>query len=164
MMILPLKAWKAYLHHHRTVDFSAVCLLSAVLIGAWELDRLAGESAAKSVTLYAAIAGLSGTLLGFAITSMAILIGLFQSPEFGPLRRNTDYGALFKDYKLAIVLLAITTLFAIGATVATVAKIYTPVILGVALGLVGWSSLTMAHAMEILWLAIKTHVNAEQDF
>ena len=162
--MMTAKVWSKYHRNRRTVDFLIVCTISAGLITAWEFDRLAGGSAAKSVTLYAAIAGLSGTLLGFAITSMAILIGLFQSPEFGPLRRNTDYGSLFKDYKLAIVLLAVTTLFALGATIAAASRIHTPVILAVALGLVGWSSLTMAHAIEILWLAIKTHVKAEQDF
>jgi len=115
------------------------------------------------VTLFATIAGLSGTLLGFAITSIAILIGLFQSPEFGPLRKNSAYGSLFSDYKFAIVLLAATTLFALGAAVAAAARFCSPIILGVALGMVAWSSVTMFHAVEILWLAIRTHVRAEQD-
>ena len=158
------KVWGPYQHNHRVVDFVALSTMAAALILAWEFDRLPGESAATSVTLFATIAGLSGTLLGFAITSIAILIGLFQAPEFGPLRKNNDYGSLFADYKLAIVLLAATTLFALGATVAVASRLYSPIVLGVALGLVGWSSVTMVHAVEILWLAIKTHVRAEQDF
>ena len=141
-----------------------LCAVSGALIVGWELDFVGGESAKESVTLFATIAGLSGTLLGFAITSIAILIGLLQAPEFGPLRKSDGYGSIFTDYKFAIVLLAATTLFALGATIAAAAQIHSPIILGVVLGLVGWSSVTMAHAIEILWLAIKTHATAEQDF
>ena len=158
------KAWSAYQCNYRVVDFVLLCIISIALIVAWGLDYVGGDAAKKSVTLFAAIAGLAGTLLGFAITSLAILIGLFQSPEFGPLRKNDNYGSLFDDYKFAILLLATTTLFALGATVAAAAHIYSPIILGATLGLVGWSSVTMAHAVEILWLAIKTHASAEQDF
>lgn len=158
------KVWGTYQRNHRPVDFIVLCVVTVALIVAWNLDYLGGDSATKSVTLFATIAGLSGTLLGFAITSIAILIGLFQAPEFGPLRKNDNYGSTFTDYKFAIVLLAATTLFGLGATVAAAARVYSPIILGVALGLVGWSSVTMAHAVEILWLAIKTHSRAEQDF
>lgn len=158
------KVWCSYQRNHRTVDAIALGTMAAALILAWEFDRLPGGSASRSVTLFATIAGLSGTLLGFGITSIAILIGLFQAPEFGPLRKNDDYGSLFSDYKLAIVLLAATTLFALGATAAAAARLCSPIVLGVALGLVGWSSVTMVHAVDILWLAIKTHVKAEQDF
>ena len=155
--------WGIYLCYHRRVDFFAVLGVFASLTIAWQFDCMGGESAKTSVALFAAIAGLSGTLLGFAITSLALLIGLFQSAEFGPLRKNQDYGSVFADYKLAIVVLAITTLFALGATVAAAARLYNSLILAAALGLVVWSSITMAHAAEILWLAIKTHTNAEQD-
>ena len=141
-----------------------LCTVSIALIVAWELDCVGGESAKKSVTLFAAIAGLSGTLLGFAITSIAILIGLFQAPAFGPLRKGDNYGSIFTDYKFAIVLLAATTLFALGATVAAAARFYSPIILAVVLGLVGRSAVTMTHAVQILWLAIKVHAMAEQDF
>ncbi len=163
-MTFVARAWDKYLRNHRIVDFMLLCLGSIALIMAWEFECLGGESATRSVTLFATIAGLSGTLLGFAITSIAILIGLFQSPEFGPLRKGDNYESVFKDYKLAIVLLAATTLFSLGATVATAARVYSPIIAGVVLGLAGWSSVTMAHAAEILWLAIKTHAMAEQDF
>ena len=146
------------------MDFIVLCTGSIALIVVWEIGFLGGKSATRSGTLFATIAGLSGTLLGFAITSIAILIGLFQAPEFGPLRKSDNYGSIFTDYKFAIVLLAATTLFALAATVAAAARVYSPIILGVALGLVGWSSVTMAHAVEILWLAIKTHSRAEQDF
>ena len=157
------KVWDTYLRKHRN-DFILLCSVSVVLIAAWELNYLGGESAKKSVTLYATIAGLSGTLLGFAITAITLLIGLFRADEFGPLRRNEDYGSLFYDYKLAIILLGITTLFALGATIAAAARVYSTIIVGLAIGLVGLSSLTMAHAARILWLAIKTHASAEQDF
>ena len=158
------KVCRTYQRNHRPLDFIVLCTVAVALIVAWKLDCLDGGSATRSVTLFATIAGLAGTLLGFAITSIAILIGLFQSPEFGPLRKNANYGSIFTDYKFAIVLLAVTTLFGLGATVAAAARVYSPIILGVALGLVGWSSVTMAHAVEILWLAIKTHSTAEQDF
>ncbi len=156
--------WSTYQRNHRIVDFIVLFIASIALIAAWEFDYLGGEKATRSVTLFATIAGLSGTLLGFAITSLALLIGLFQSNEFGPLRRNQDYGSIFTDYKLAIVLLAATTLFALGATIAAAARVYSTIILAIAIGLTAWSSATMAHAGEILWLAIKTHANAEQDF
>lgn len=159
-----VKGWDTYQRIHRAVDFAVVFTVSVALIVAWEFDFLNGDTAKRSVTLFATAAGLAGTLLGFAITSLAILLGLFQSPEFGPLRKNDHYGSVFTDYKLAIVLLAVTTLFALGATVAASARVYSPIILGVALGMAGWSSVTMAHAVEVLWLAIKTHTRAEQDF
>ena len=156
--------WKAYQHNHHAVDFVVVCAVSAALIVVWELGLLGGKSAATSVILFATVAGLSGTLLGFAITSIAILIGLFQSPEFGPLRKGEDYAAIFSDYKLAIALLAATTLFSLGATIAAAAQIHSSIVLGITLALVAWSSITIAHAVDILWLAIRVHAKAEQDF
>ena len=164
LTMIAAKAWNAYQCNYRVVEFVLLCMIAVTLVVAWECDYIGGEEAKKSVALFAAIAGLSGTLLGFAITSMAILIGLFQSPEFGPLRKNENYDSIFADYKFAIVLLAATTLFALAATVATAAHVYSSVVLGITLGLVGWSSVTMAHAVEILWLAIKTHGSAEQGF
>ena len=158
------KTWTKYQHNHRTVDFATISIVASALIVIWELDFLGGDSAAKSVTLFATVAGLSGTLLGFAITSIAILIGLFQAPEFGPLRKGDNYGSIFSDYKLAIVLLAATTLVALGATIAAAAQIHSSIVLGITLALVGWSSVTIAHAIEILWLAIRIHARAEQDF
>ena len=163
LTMITSKVWNTYQCNYRLVDFVLLCIVSVALIVIWEFGHVGGEAAKRNVTLFAAVAGLSGTLLGFAITSIAILIGLFQSPEFGPLRKNENYGSIFADYKFAIVSLAATTLFALGATVAAAAHVYSTIVLGVTLGLVGWSSITMVHAVDILWLAIKTHANAEQD-
>ncbi len=156
--------WGKYLRSHRRWDFALAFLGSGALAGAWELNLMSGADAIKSTTLFATLAGASVTLLGFAITSLAILIGLFQAPEFSPLRKNNDYGSIFKDYKLAIILLAITTVVTLGVTMMVAARLYSTIALGLALGMMGWSALTMAHAVEILWLAIKTHSNAEQDY
>ena len=158
------KALDTYRHNHRFIDFAIAFTASVALIVAWELDLVGGEPATRNITLFATVAGISGTLLGFAITSIAILIGLFQAPEFGPLRRSDNYGSIFADYKFAIVLLAATTLLALGATFAAAAHVYSSIILVIVFAMVGWSSVTMAHAGEILWLAIKTHARAEQDF
>ena len=157
------KAWDTYQQHHRVLDCAVACTASAALIVSWELDLLGGESATRNVTLFATVAGLSVTLLGFAITSIAILIGLFQAPEFGPLRKSDGYGSIFDDYKFAIMLLAATTLLALGATFAVAAQVESPIIFGVVFAMVGWSSVTMAHAVEILWLAMRTHTRAEQN-
>ena len=124
---------------------------------------MGGQAAAESVTLYAAITGLAGTLLGFAITSLSVLLGVFKSPEFSLLRKQPDYDSVFADCRHAIALLAITTLLALGATVAAAAQFYSPTLLGITLGFVALSSVGMTFASEILMLAIKAHVNSDRE-
>ncbi len=159
-----VNAWNAYLQKHRIVDFGVVVLASVSVIVSWEFGWLAGASVAGSVALFTTVAGLSGTLLGFTVTSMVLLLTLFQSPEFGPLRKCEAFETAFSDYRLAMVLLGTTTLVGLGAMIACLADFHSPILLGIVLGMVAWSALTLAHALEILWLAIRTHVKAEQNF
>ena len=156
------RVWGTYQRYHRAVDPILSFSGSFALIVGWDCAGVA--LAAKSVALYATIAGVSGTMLGFAITAMALLLGLFPQQEFDLLRKNKDYGAVFTDPKLAIVALATTTLVALGATLASAAESYHFLVLSVVVGLVGWSSVTLIHAARILWLAIATHIHSEQDF
>ena len=156
------RAWHQYQQRHRVVDPLVLVAIALGLTMGW--DCAAWESATRSVALYAAIAGVAGTLLGFVITTMALLLGLLPQAEFRALRRHRDYGAVFAEPKFAVGVLGVTTLFALGATVAAAAQVHNLLILGFTLGLVGWSSAAVMHATRILWLAVRIHVNAERDF
>ena len=152
-----------YIRAHKVVDpVVSVVVAGGVLAVVWRLGCIENNTAHLNVILFAAIASLFGTFLGFAITSLAILIGLLKAPEFGPLRRRKDYYSIFSDYVYAIVALACTVCCALVAAFISFLGMKNIVVLSAVLGFVIWSLLATGHALVILWSAVRLHADAER--
>ena len=67
--------------------------------------------------LYQAIAAVAGSLLGFSITAVAIVIGFAQSPQLAVVRRSNNYELLWQVFQSGIRWLGLTTALAIMALV-----------------------------------------------
>ena len=156
--------WEGYKDYHRLIDLlwvtTVVTLSFTVLKDHWPLER-----AASDTTVYASIATIAGALLGFAITSISVLIAFLGGDEFKWLREDPEYESLFKDFKEAIILFSVTTVVSLVALLLNDKDSETRnfVMLGAALWLALLSSITLMHAMRILWLAIKAHGVASRD-
>ena len=61
---------------------------------------------------YSILATISGTLLGFVITGVAILLAFPSSERLNQLRKSKHYKEIYKAYFSAIKFLAITLIFA----------------------------------------------------
>jgi uncharacterized membrane protein len=60
--------------------------------------------------LYTALVALFGSLLGFSITAVSIVLGYAHSDKLAVLRESARYDDLWKTFKSAILVLALTTI------------------------------------------------------
>ncbi len=67
----------------------------------------------KLNSLYTIIATIAGTLLGFIITSISIIVAFTESDKLEILRESDHYTTLFNIYFNTIKILAITTIVAV---------------------------------------------------
>lgn len=153
------------MHRHSSVDFlgtvAIVVLAFTILRGYWPV-----EEAARDPVVFASIATIAGTLLGFAVTAISVLIAFLGGDEFEWLRSNPDYDTLFGDFKKATILFGITTILALVSLLLVNDKnteLRAIVLLAVTLWLTLMAGVTLAHALRILWLAIKAHSMAARD-
>jgi hypothetical protein len=63
--------------------------------------------------LYSTLAGLEGTILGFVLAALTIVLGYSQSPRFEIIRSSRHWGSIFGIYISGIRWTAISTVFAI---------------------------------------------------
>lgn len=70
------------------------------------------------VALYGALAALFGSLLGFAITALTVLIGFSQHERLAIVRNSSAYPTLWKIFTHAIWALALSTAVSLAALVA----------------------------------------------
>lgn len=103
--------------HFLLVELFIACALTAVLV-AWSvlwggrqyiLDLICGNRS----TIYGSLASLFGSLLGFIITAMSIIIGFSTSDRLALLRSSRHYKDLWNTFVSAIRFLGITTIFAL---------------------------------------------------
>lgn len=87
-------------------------------------DRDCGAAVVDSVlksnrsAVYGALASVFGTLLGFVVTAVAILLSFVATDTFALLRQSSHYQTLWRTYTSAIRILAFSTVAAIVALVA----------------------------------------------
>lgn len=104
-------------------NFLAYELLGAILVGlviaAW-IEFCLGRQEINStlegnwVTVYATIAGISGALLGFNITTLSILLTLIDGEGFKPVRENRNYDQLFTIFTNGMLWLGSTVILAVA--------------------------------------------------
>ncbi len=156
--------WWWYRENHRFVDSLLLLLVSGVLIGAWWSGVLTTKAhLPSSIRLYATIAGLSVTLLGFGVTALTLLVSLLKDEEFQELRERDDYPALFTDFKFALFALAVNAVVALVALALATVGIGCFVVTPIMLALTAWAAIAMGHAASILLKAVDIHAKAEQE-
>src|SRR5262245_58895757 len=64
--------------------------------------------------LYSTLAGLEGTILGFVLAALTIVLGYSQSPRFEIIRQSKHWGSIFGIYLSGIRWTALATVFAVA--------------------------------------------------
>lgn len=108
------------------LHFLAVELILSIALAAtvivWS-ERYEGWEAVHSFltgtrsTLYAALASIYGSLFGFVIATVAVVVGLSTSARLKPLRESPQHQTLWRVFKSAIWTLAFATAMAVAALV-----------------------------------------------
>ena len=159
------KVWLWYKNYsHSWLDF--IWTAAVIVVCFTVLDRYwPVEIASQDRTVYASIATIAGTLLGFAITAISVLIAFWGGEDFEWLRKHPDYARLFGDFKRAVLLFGSTTMLSVVALLIseTNEEVRGQVLLGLVLWLSLLSGVTLLHAVRILWLAIRVHSMASRD-
>ena len=145
---------RRYVERH----FELVALLVVALVWAgifYSAHRLDGDKTALDIlkgnrtAVYAALAGLFGTMFGFAITAISIILAFAQSPKLTILRASRHWRKLWSIFTRAIWILSGVAIAAViglifdrdsTPKVAVTYAVTFMVLLGIArLILVGWA-------------------------
>ena len=79
----------------------------------WESIEIENWITTNKPQLYPLLASISGTLLGFIITGISVILAFSESQKLKPLRESTQYKTIFIVYFSTIKYLAFTTVTAI---------------------------------------------------
>jgi hypothetical protein len=108
---------RGYLNRSRPWDIGAGALIFALVIGSewcpWLRAGVAFVFDGKRVALFSAIAAIAGSLLGFAIASVSIVLTVAQMPRLKVVRKSKHYRALWLTFHSTIWCLALTTVTAL---------------------------------------------------
>jgi hypothetical protein len=99
--------------------------------------------------LYSTSASLAGSLLGFAIAAVSIILAVGQMPRFRLLRESAQRDTVFRVYFQAILWLAVTTVWALAALVADTDATPRPVF---AYGLIGLALISALRLSRCVWV------------
>jgi len=108
------KFWEA---HFLTLEFTLAFVLS-LLFSVWS-ETINSRVLIESIfignrqTLYGALVALFGSLLGFAITAVSIILGYANSDKLEIVRESAHYSDLWATFKSAIKVLATATIAAL---------------------------------------------------
>jgi hypothetical protein len=106
-----------YNAHFLTAEFFLAICLTLLLgaAGAWvpTVHTLFVDLDAQDPTLYRTLATLAGSLLGFTITSLAIIVALGPVPPLKLLRDSGQMGTVWSVFAQAIGWLAATTVWSL---------------------------------------------------
>lgn len=104
-------------------------------IGAWLwLDRWTGWSLLAPIlhgnrsAVYGALASIYGSLFGFIIAAVAIVMGHVTTPRFDLVRKSSEFPKLLKTFTAAIWALGLATLAALAALVLDRDQSHQPVV------------------------------------
>jgi len=109
--------WKAYKRHFLLAEliisiFFTIGIMVLVHF-LWSHELLKSWIITNRNTIYPLIATIGGTLLGFVITGVSIILAFSESEKLRLLKRSKQYKTIFTIYFSTIKYLAITTIIAI---------------------------------------------------
>jgi hypothetical protein len=113
---------RAFLERHfETVDRIAVAALAGLLFAySHYLDHDAGVLgmfAGNRTAVYGAIIGLFGTIFGFGLTAMSIVLAFAESPRLRILRRSRHWATLWRVFTRGLRTFIIVALVALGGII-----------------------------------------------
>ena len=95
-----------------------ICLFFIYLINrTWSSETIRGWIFANKREIYPLVATIAGTLLGFVITGVSIIIAFSGSEKLGLLRKSAHYMTVFTIYFSTMKFLALTTIVAVSGIV-----------------------------------------------
>ena len=106
-----------YKAHFLMAEFFLAFFLTLALVeaGRWvpALNSALTDLGANDATLYSTLAGLAGTLLGFTITSISIILAIGPIPQLKLLRDSGQMGTVWTVFAQTIGWLAVTTVWSL---------------------------------------------------
>jgi hypothetical protein len=135
------------------VEFAIAAFVTAMLF-LW-CERWGGHEVLLNLVdknraaIYGALASLFGSLLGFAITAMSIVLGFSTSERLNILKSSSHYKDLWAVFPSAIRFLGITTLAALLGLVFDREAVHRPYIF---VGCIGLSVLCVLRIGRCLWV------------
>jgi len=109
--------WKPYKRHFLLAELIISIIFTIgimVLVHfLWSHELLKSWIITNRNTIYPLIATIGGTLLGFVITGVSIILAFSESEKLRLLKRSKQYKTIFTIYFSTIKYLAITTIIAI---------------------------------------------------
>lgn len=102
--------------------------------------------------VYGALASVFGALLGFAITTFALLLGFSGSPQMAEVREHSSYPLLWRVYKSTVRALSIATVFALAGLIADKDNPPNRIVMYAVAWAVLYSALRLARAVWVLEL------------
>ncbi len=104
---------KEYKRHFLFADLVVSVLISLIFIFSinftWSSETIAAWISANKKEIYSLIATIGGTLLGFVITGVSIIIAFSESEKLRLLKQSKQYKTIYDVYFSTIRFLAITT-------------------------------------------------------
>lgn len=115
MMIEDIK--KVYKRRFLKMEFLISIVISVLIVCVmeytWSSETIGHWISENEKDIYPLIATISGTLLGFVITGVSILLAFSESEKLKLLKRTKQYKTIFDVYFSTIKYLAVTTIIAI---------------------------------------------------
>lgn len=116
MMLTPKSFYE---RHFVGLDFLASVLITSVCMivvrRVWGEQHLLALLSGSRAALYGATASISGSLLGFIVTAVSIIMAFSDSPQLRYVRQSSHYRTIFKVFVGAIWALGFTTIISLVA-------------------------------------------------
>lgn len=120
--------WTKYKRHFLEAEFLISVGVALIVIfyirSIWSNDDTISWIQANKKEIYPLIASISGTLLGFVITGVSIIIAFAESERLRLLKESNQYKTIYDIYFSTIRYLAITTLTPIIGMIVSNSEIY----------------------------------------
>jgi hypothetical protein len=148
-----------------------VALGAMLAFGAWQATPGGGRAAAATLAdnrgaVYGALTSLFGTLLGFTLAAMAIVLGYASDNRLRLVRESQHYPTLWRVFIAATRAMALATGVALLALVLDRDRAPSPLILDLVVGATALATLRLARVMwvfeRIIRLITERHAGANE--
>lgn len=107
------KYQKNFLMYEFAISVIISLIVIAIITKCWSESEIHNWIKLNKSGLYSLLASISGTLLGFIITGISVILAFSESQKLRRLKESTQYKTIFVVYFSTIRYLAFTTIVAI---------------------------------------------------
>ncbi len=112
-MTLLTRIAATYDRYRLLCDFVCVACVSAISIYLvekyWSRDAFSDSLKGNRQAIYSAVISTAGSMLGFVLATVSIIVGYIQMPRFKLLRESRHHDTLYEVYFTAVYALALLT-------------------------------------------------------